>query len=373
VSNSHFVDSTTHHHARVYTRGQKGVIQMLQVETPEGRTGYACLSLDGYALMAPGLASSYLQPETWLWRVTCPAGAFVREGLDLSTQHRDTIPYGSLVRVTRRCINNQGLSRLRTHGTIPIAMAIPQENTQQQQDPHIHSSSEERRVDGWCSELLNPLSGQRGIIAQPLPFPVPAIYRVTLPIGAVVRRDVELSSPQVGTVPFGSEVKVIARAFSEHPVDRCIERLQLAGGAGWISVRLNRSPPDDDMVVELVDVDGSFDPQNPGLYHLEAQRDVRAQNAVDDLSSVDENDVSDASDDEMGVAATAQRNGGGIPVGMDSKCVVCLTSDRNATIVHGSTGHVVCCLVCARILQARGDACPICRLEIDLVIQQFYA
>jgi hypothetical protein len=41
----------------------------------------------------------------------------------------------------------------------------------------------ERHVDGFCSELLNPLSGQRGIVVQPLPFPVPAIYRVILPDG----------------------------------------------------------------------------------------------------------------------------------------------------------------------------------------------
>jgi E3 ubiquitin-protein ligase Mdm2 len=189
---------------------------------------------------------------------------------------------------------------------------------------------------------------------------------------------VELSSPQIGIIPFGSEVKVVTREFSEHPMDRCLERLQLAGNAGWISVRLNRSPPDDDMVVELVGVDGSFDPQNPGMYHLEAQREVRAQQQRDrlnsDLSSVDENDVSDGSDDEMdGVAVTHRNGGGGMPNGEDAKCVVCLTSDRNATIVHGSTGHVVCCLVCARILHARGDACPICRLRIDIVIQHFYS
>ena len=41
-----------------------------------------------------------------------------------------------------------------------------------------------------------------------------------------------------------------------------------------------------------------------------------------------------------------------------SYCVVCLTSECNATIVHGETGHVVCCLICARILKARGDNCP---------------
>ena len=30
-------------------------------------------------------------------------------------------------------------------------------------------------------------------------------------------------------------------------------------------------------------------------------------------------------------------------------------SERNATIVHGETGHIASCLTCARILKARGD------------------
>jgi hypothetical protein len=168
-------------------RGQKGVIQLVQVETPEGRAGFAVLSLDGYSLLAPGLPQQYIDPQLWMWRVSCPAGAYVREGLDLSTQHRDTIPFGSLVRVTRRCINNQGLSRLRTIGWIPDSSSLAQES-QSQVPPMKMSSSEnegteERHVDGWCSELLNPLSGQRGIIVQPLPFPVPAIYRVVFKDG----------------------------------------------------------------------------------------------------------------------------------------------------------------------------------------------
>jgi len=353
----------------VYAPGHKGIIQMIQVETKEGRTGYAVLSLDGYPLCGPGLPSWYLDPTVWIWRVTCPVGAYVRKGLGLNSPQIDTLPYGSLIRVSRRCINDQGLSRLRTRGTVTVPSTLQQ-----------------RRVDGWCSELLNPLSGQRGIIAQPLPFPVPAIYRVTLPIGAVIRQNIELSSPQIGIVPYGSVVKVVARAFSEHPVDKCIERLQLAGNAGWISVRLNRSPPHDDMVVELVDVDGEFDPEEPGIYHLQTQRAARSrrqqqqqssnERSIADLSSVDENDVSESSDEDMGSSAVTgqmRNDSNASPNNSDLRCVVCLTSERNATIVHGETGHVVCCLVCARILKARGDNCPVCRLNIDVVIQHFYA
>ena len=63
------------------------------------------------------------------YRVVCEDGAYVRVGLELSSRHVVTIPYDSVVEVTERCVNNQGLARLRT-------------------------------ADGWISEMLNPLSGQ---------------------------------------------------------------------------------------------------------------------------------------------------------------------------------------------------------------------
>jgi len=53
------------------------------------------------------------------------------------------------------------------------------------------------------------------------------------------------------------------------------------------------------------------------------------------------------------------------------KCIVCINRPKNATIVHGNTGHVCCCLSCAYTLQRRGDACPICRAPIDRVIKHF--
>lgn len=55
----------------------------------------------------------------------------------------------------------------------------------------------------------------------------------------------------------------------------------------------------------------------------------------------------------------------------DGLCVVCFENAKDATIVHGDTGHMATCLRCARILQRRGDGCPICRAKIDHVIRQF--
>jgi hypothetical protein len=65
----------------------------------------------------------------WRFKVVCEDGAYVRVGLELSSRHLYTVPCNSIVEVSERCVNNQGLARLRT-------------------------------ADGWISEMLNPLSGQ---------------------------------------------------------------------------------------------------------------------------------------------------------------------------------------------------------------------
>jgi hypothetical protein len=60
-----------------------------------------------------------------------------------------------------------------------------------QQQQHRHSPPC-RLVEGWCSQFLNPMSGQGGSVVQPIPFCVPVVYRITLPEGAVVRQEIEL-------------------------------------------------------------------------------------------------------------------------------------------------------------------------------------
>jgi len=400
----------------IYPSGRQGLVQMLKIVSsgPGQMTAYVTLNVDGYPLMAPGLPSLYVNPNVWIWRVTCPVGAYVRLGLELNTQHVDTIPYGSLVRVTRKTVNDHGLARLRVQSVV---------------DDTSNRNRAARMVDGWCSEFLNPLSGQRGSVARPLSFPVPAVYKVRLREGAVIRRDVELSSPQIGHAPHGAEISIIGRAFSEHPMDRCIERLQLAGNGGWISVRLNRPPPEDELVVDFVGLDSSFDPTKPGHFHLETQRQVEgyirealeasgevASTDVPDISRLqineniegngashanataaaahdestlvtegDESLVSERPQPSMSLNSSVARTRNATvqqrrqkmrctpTKNDDDRCLICLTEERNATIVHGETGHVACCLVCARILKARGDKCPVCRFEIDLIIQHFWA
>jgi len=432
-----------------------GVYQFLRIESP--LIGYVLFGIDGYTYLGPGLPSYYADPEVWTWRVTCPDGAYVRQGLELTSVHVDTIPYGAFARVTRKTVNAMGLSRLQieasvqtrnvrttssatlrnrglgTRGAIRDALSTHSECTS-----IIGKETSTRNIVGWVSEALNPLSGQSGPIVQPMPFPVPILYRVTLIDGAVIRSDVELSSAQIGHAPMNAILNVVGRAYSNHPQDQCIERLKLAGGGGWVSVRLNRAFPRDHIVLEMVGIDGAFDPNEPGLYHLEKQKQVvreynqnantrstdHADQDVQDISrSLDRLNTGEISSIEDGgndtvngagqtganalenseISHTASsmtsvpglpalyRSGIGAAAGdmsvgshtsvkgcgskalVDEMCLICLTENRTATIVHGSTGHIACCLMCARILKGRGDRCPVCRLPIDSVIQQFWA
>jgi Zinc finger, C3HC4 type (RING finger) len=232
---------------------------------------------------------------------------------------------------------------------------------------------------------------------QPVPFPVPALYHVTLPEGAIFRSGIELSSSQIGHAPMGALLTVTGRVYSENPMDQCIERLRQAGDGGWVSVRLNRPPPEDRLVVEMVDIDGSFEPFYPGIFHLDAQHRIRDKQPQDggrqphktsrvtpEISSIDENERCSSSSFGSLEAATCRKAQPSCTYSAslsskqrsrmpDDRCLICLSEERTSTIVHGETGHIACCLVCARILKARGDPCPVCRLPIDVVIQQFWA
>ncbi len=384
--------------------------QILKIESPI--IGYVVYSFNGYCYLGPGLPMYYVEPEVWMWRVMCTGGAFVRQGLELTSVQTETVPFGSIVRATRKTINSMGLSRVLIDSSLPMISQVDGDRGKKSSgfiarlrnrgnDSSVNDDVEYRRFSGWVSEALNPLSGQRGKIIQSIPFPVPALYRVTLTDGAVIRSGIELSSPQIGHAPIGSILTVVGRAYSEHPADRCLERLKLAGSGGWVSVRLNRSPPRDYLVVELVGIDGRFDPNEAGLYHIERQRQVlqecynnNSQNETEtqNLENVRQSlhrlsTISSIEDEDQGgnlensgelsntcssltsaAVPTLYRSGvaGGSVTSQsvkacgsksqkDEHCLICLTEQRSATIVHGETGHIACCLACARILKARGD------------------
>ncbi len=53
------------------------------------------------------------------------------------------------------------------------------------------------------------------------------------------------------------------------------------------------------------------------------------------------------------------------------KCILCRKEPPNGCIVHGRTGHQVCCVVCAQKLKDSKKPCPVCRKKIAKVIKNF--
>ncbi|CAG13283.1 unnamed protein product, partial [Tetraodon nigroviridis] len=49
-------------------------------------------------------------------------------------------------------------------------------------------------------------------------------------------------------------------------------------------------------------------------------------------------------------------------------CLICQSRPKNGCIVHGRTGHLTSCYVCARKLKKRNKMCPVCRMPIQSVI-----
>jgi len=55
----------------------------------------------------------------------------------------------------------------------------------------------------------------------------------------------------------------------------------------------------------------------------------------------------------------------------DDFCVICMEHPKNATLVHGETGHQATCLECGKELKEKKGLCPICREPILLVIRNY--
>jgi len=54
-------------------------------------------------------------------------------------------------------------------------------------------------------------------------------------------------------------------------------------------------------------------------------------------------------------------------------CVVCMDRPTDATLVHGNSAHVCCCLVCANNLKSLDKSCPMCRKPIETVLRLYFA
>ncbi|XP_063403481.1 E3 ubiquitin-protein ligase Mdm2-like isoform X3 [Mytilus trossulus] len=54
-------------------------------------------------------------------------------------------------------------------------------------------------------------------------------------------------------------------------------------------------------------------------------------------------------------------------------CCICFSRPKTASIVHGCTGHQVCCYRCAKRLKRLSKPCPLCRRPIQKIIKNYFA
>ncbi|GMH37827.1 hypothetical protein BSKO_05700 [Bryopsis sp. KO-2023] len=61
-------------------------------------------------------------------------------------------------------------------------------------------------------------------------------------------------------------------------------------------------------------------------------------------------------------------------LGEEDLCVICLSEKKEAGFVHGKSVHKCCCVDCAKDVMKSGEKrCPICRQEIEHLIEHFYS
>ena len=101
----------------------------------------------------------------------------------------------------------------------------------------------------------------------------------------------------------------------------------------------------------------------------EEDEDEEEDDDDDDEEEEEEEEDGEGEDDDE-KEEDMEENMGGASVATDL-CVVCLARPRNASLVHGDTGHQVCCLECASRLKLEKKRCPVCRKKIKLVIKNF--
>lgn len=180
-----------------------------------------------------------------------------------------------------------------------------------------------RTRKGWVSEFFNPLSSERGPIVEPCKLSEPLLFSVKCREGVIVREAPEDGSAFVRTIPLEEFVVITERRFSETPSDNCRPFVRLADGSGWVCIGSIRFPT------------------------LEFCGSLAIPTKILSEESVVRNDT--------------------------NMCIICFQEPRTATFVHGETGHVACCIQCARLVKAYKNACPVCRLPVDSVIRHFHA
>ena len=54
---------------------------------------------------------------------------------------------------------------------------------------------------------------------------------------------------------------------------------------------------------------------------------------------------------------------------IDNPCIICMKKNKNVSLIHGNTAHILCCNECAEFL----EKCPICREPIEKIVTNYYS
>ncbi|XP_030843724.1 uncharacterized protein LOC100893740 isoform X2 [Strongylocentrotus purpuratus] len=74
-----------------------------------------------------------------------------------------------------------------------------------------------------------------------------------------------------------------------------------------------------------------------------------------------------------GIGSGSSMGSGAVASHAQELCRFCCVRPKTACIIHGRTGHQVCCYKCAKKLRRRGKPCPVCRRPIQHIVKNFYA
>jgi hypothetical protein len=55
----------------------------------------------------------------------------------------------------------------------------------------------------------------------------------------------------------------------------------------------------------------------------------------------------------------------------DDLCLICMDQPKNASLIHGDSAHIICCIDCAKMIMKNKASCPVCRKDIQLVVKNY--
>jgi len=381
--------------------------------------GYVLSHIHNYPYLSPGLPTAYTDSTWLWRVTCQPDGAFIRSGLDLVTHHIGTLPYGTLCCVKKKVVNYMGLNRLEIDAFVNsggnescsdddgkgCSAAVKMNKLSGFISEFLNPLSGQRgniveQVSFPVPALYKVIHAEGAIIRSGVELSTGKIGFA--PMGSVLsivgrsyssnpsnncierlrlaggggwisvnlnREDNEHLVEMIGadesfdpedpaSFHFGQQKKVMAELRADDKGGT--SPTNNGGGGGNNNIPRRRSTAN---LSEIADDDQMSIPDSEGNYGV-AMNDARASV----LSTPSRQSSASA------VPTLFQRSGvvgtlGGL-VAMDAvresssdkhqndnanRCLICLSDERTATIVHGETGHIACCLTCARILKARGD------------------